>query len=232
MKKFFAVIAVAFASVVVANAQIGIVAGFQIPSTTINTENIESNLEGVEYYHVGLAFKLPLPFGFAVQPELLYQMKGANLSETYNAAIAGQDISGKTSEFSTKDGFAELGIGVQWGLDLVAFRPFVFAKPFVGYKLTGEENFEGIGEKLTSASDEEMNQYMENAKNKLEYGYSIGAGIELLEHFQLSLEYFKNLGKMFDEGQFDSDKAKEAVVSNYKDLDSYGGIKITLGFLF
>jgi hypothetical protein len=226
MKKLIAIIAVAMASVMVANAQIGIVGGFQIPSTTIDTENIESNLEGVEYYHLGVAFKLPLPFGFAVQPEILYQMKGANLSETYNAAIAGEDISAKTSEFETKAGYAELGVGLQWGLDLVAFRPFIFAKPFVGYQLTGEENWDGL------LAGDDMNQYLENAKNKVEYGYSIGAGLELLEHFQLSLEYFKNLGQMFNQGEFDSDKAKEAVISNYKDLESYGGIKITLGFLF
>lgn len=226
MKKLLAVIAVAFASVMVANAQIGIIGGFQIPSTKVNTENIEANMEGVNLYHVGVALKLPLPFGFAVQPELLYQMKGADLSETYNATIAGKDVSATTSEFNTKAGFAEFGLGVQWGIDLVAFRPFVFAKPFIGYQLTGEENWEGLLE------GDEMNNYLENAKNKLEYGYSIGAGIELLEHFQLSLEWFKNLGTMFDEGKFDADKAKEAVVSNYKDLESYGGMKITLGFFF
>lgn len=226
MKKLFAVIAVAMASVMVANAQIGIIGGFQIPSTKVNTENIEANMQGVNLYHVGVALKLPLPLGFAVQPELLYQMKGADLQETVDATVAGQDLSAKTSEFSTKDGFAEFGLGVQWGLDLVAFRPFVFAKPFIGYRLTGEENWSGLLE------GDEMNQYLENAKNKLEYGYAIGAGVELLEHFQLSLEWFKNLGTMFNEGEFDADKAKEAVVNDYKNLDSYGGIKVTLGFFF
>ena len=226
MKKLFALIAVAMASVMVANAQIGIIGGFQIPSTKVNTENIEANMQGVNLYHVGLAFKLSLPLGFAIQPELLYQMKGADLKETVDATVAGQDISAKTSEFSTKDGFAEFGLGVQWGLDLVALRPFVFAKPFIGYRLTGEENWQGLLE------GDEMNKYLENAKNKLEYGYSIGAGLELLEHFQLSLEWFKNLGNMFNEGQFDGDKAKEAVVNDYKNLESYGGIKVTLGFFF
>lgn len=231
MKKFFAVIAVAMASVMVANAQIGIIGGVTTSSTTIDTENIEKNFENVNLYHVGVALKLPLPLGFAIQPELLYQMKGADLKETYDALGTGAEV--KTSEFSTKDGFIELGVGAQWGIDLVAFRPFVFAKPFVGYKLTGEENYSNAAtEVVQNGTEETYEKYLAEAKTNLEYGYSIGAGIELLEHFQVSLEYFKNLGKMFEEDKFDADKAKETVLANYKDLDSYGGIKVTLGFFF
>ncbi|MBP5333207.1 MAG: PorT family protein [Bacteroidales bacterium] len=226
MKKFFAVIAVAFASVVVANAQIGIVAGVTSSTAKIDKENIENNMSGIDQYHVGVALKLPLPLGFAIQPELLYQIKGADLKETYDKLGSGAEI--ETSSWNTKSGFAELGIGIQWGLDLVAFRPFVFAKPFVGYMINGEGEYNGAADVLKEGTD----KYLEDAKNKLEYGFSVGAGLELLEHFQLSFEFFNNLGQMFDEGQFNKDKATEAVVNNYKDLENYSGFKVTLGFLF
>ena len=226
MKKFFAVIAVAFASVVVANAQIGIVAGVTSSTAKIDKENIENNMSGIDQYHVGVALKLPLPLGFAIQPELLYQIKGADLKETYDKLGSGAEI--ETSSWNTKSGFAELGIGIQWGLDLVAFRPFVFAKPFVGYMINGEGEYTGAADVLKEGTD----KYLEDAKNKLEYGFSVGAGLELLEHFQLSFEFFNNLGQMFDEGQFNKDKATEAVVNNYKDLENYSGFKVTLGFLF
>lgn len=226
MKKIFAVIAVAFASVVVANAQIGIVAGVTSSTAKIDKENIENNMSGIDQYHVGVALKLPLPLGFAIQPELLYQIKGADLKETYDKLGEGAEI--ETSSWNTKSGFAELGIGIQWGLDLVAFRPFVFAKPFVGYMINGEGEYNGAAEVLKEGTD----KYLEDAKNKLEYGFSVGAGLELLEHFQLSFEFFNNLGQMFDEGQFNKDKATEAVVNNYKDLENYTGFKVTLGFLF
>ena len=226
MKKFFAVIAVAFASVVVANAQIGLVAGVTSSTAKIDKENIENNMSGIDQYHVGVALKLPLPLGFAIQPELLYQIKGADLKETYDKLGSGAEI--ETSSWNTKSGFAELGIGIQWGLDLVAFRPFVFAKPFVGYMINGEGEYNGAADVLKEGTD----KYLEDAKNKLEYGFSVGAGLELLEHFQLSFEFFNNLGQMFDEGQFNKDKATEAVVNNYKDLENYSGFKVTLGFLF
>ena len=222
MKKLFALIAVAMASVMVANAQIGIVAGFTNSGTTkIDTENIASNIENVNEYHVGVAFKLPLPLGFAIQPELLYQVKGAYLTEYAEKAESG-DTENIGETFKTEDAFAELGIGLQWGLDLVAFRPFVFAKPFVGL---GLDSILG-GNIVQDGTDKTM----ENAKNDIEYGFSIGAGIELLEHFQLSLEYFKNLGKLYngDEVNVDTD----AATADFTNLESYGGIKVTLGFLF
>lgn len=94
--------------------------------------------------------------------------------------------------------------------------------------INGEGEYNGAADVLKEGTD----KYLEDAKNKLEYGFSVGAGLELLEHFQLSFEFFNNLGQMFDEGQFNKDKATEAVVNNYKDLENYTGFKVTLGFLF
>ena len=225
MKKLFTLIAVLVASAMVANAQIGIVAGIGSSNTEINTEDFAANLNGVQDYHLGLAFKLPLPLGFAIQPELIYQVKGAEIT----SYIEGTEI--EASSFNTKNGYGELNLGLQWGIDLVAFRPFAFVKPFIGYQLT-EEDTAKLGNDLTTVGDEEFQQTLTEAKNKLEYGFSIGAGIELLEHFQVSLEWFKNLGTMFNEGEFDSNAAKEAALKDYQDLSSYGGIKLSLGFFF
>lgn len=221
MKKFFAVIAVAMASVMVANAQIGVVAGFGSSTTTINEEDLLANLNGVNDYHVGVAFKLPLPFGFAVQPELIYQIKGADLGQVVNGE---KQADAAAEEFKFNAGFAELNVGVQWGLDLVAFRPFIFAKPFIGYQLNEEEIKE---------FKDETDQALSDAKNKLEYGFSIGAGLDLLEHFQLSVEFFKNLGALYNaEGEINASKEDIPETSKLTDLSNYGGIKVSLGFFF
>lgn len=221
MKKFFAVIAVAMASVMVANAQIGVVAGFGSSTTTINEEDLLANLNGVNDYHVGVAFKLPLPFGFAVQPELIYQIKGADLGQVVNGE---KQADAAAEEFKFNAGFAELNVGVQWGLDLVAFRPFIFAKPFIGYQLNEEEIKE---------FKDETDQALSDAKNKLEYGFSIGAGLDLIEHFQLSVEFFKNLGALYNaEGEINASKEDIPETSKLTDLSNYGGIKVSLGFFF
>lgn len=222
MKKLFALIAVAMASVMVANAQIGIVAGIGSSTTTINEEDYLANLNGVNDYHLGLALKLPLPFGFAVQPELLYQVKGADLGKVVNGETSTDDAA---QDFQFATGFAEVGLGLQWGIDLVAFRPFIQAKPFIGYQISEEDI-----EKFSSDTE----QALDNAKNKLEYGFSVGAGIDLLEHFQLSVEFFKNLGALYNAETGEVNASKEDIPDSSKltDLSNYGGIKVSLGFFF
>ena len=218
MKKLFAIIAVAMASVMVANAQIGVVAGFGSSSTTINEEDILSNLNGVNDYHVGLALKLPLPLGFAIQPELTYQIKGADLG-----AIVNEGAETKTEDFNFTSGVAQLNVGLQWGIDLVAFRPFVQAKPFVGYV---------VNEDFAKNISEDTEKALTEAQNKLQYGFSVGAGIDLLEHFQLSVEFFKNLGDLFNENGEVNASADDVDTSKLTDLINYGGIKVSLGFFF
>lgn len=218
MKKLFALIAVAMASVMVANAQIGIVAGIGSSTTTVNEEDILSNLNGVSDYHLGVALKLPLPLGFAIQPELTYQIKGADLG-----AIVNEGAETSVDEFNFKSGVAQLDLGVQWGLDLVAFRPFIFGKPFIGYV---------INEDFAKNISEDTEKTLKEAQNKLQYGFSVGAGIDLLEHFQLSVAFFKNLGNLFNENGEVNASTDDVDTSKLTDLSNYGGIKVTLGFFF
>lgn len=218
MKKFFAVIAVAMASVMVANAQIGIVAGIGSGTTTINEEDILSNLNGVTDYHFGVALKLPLPLGFAIQPELTYQIKGADLG-----SIVNEGAETKAEDFNFKSGVAQLNLGVQWGLDLVAFRPFIQAKPYVGYV---------VNEQFSKNISEDTENTLQEAQNQLQYGFSLGVGVDLLEHFQLSVEFFKDLGKLFNENGEVNASANDVDTSKLTDLSNYGGIKVNLGFFF
>ena len=68
-------------------------------------------------------------------------MKGANLKQN-------NDVVSKT-------GFAELSLGLQWGPDLLAFRPYLFVEPYVGYGVTGSERLQLSG---TETSVESINK--------------------------------------------------------------------------
>ena len=88
MKKVIAIIAVAIASMSIAHAQFGIVAGFTSSSTDFAKDengkvDWKANAESVSLYHVGLTYKLDLGLGLAIQPSLTYEMKGAKLSEAF-----------------------------------------------------------------------------------------------------------------------------------------------------
>ena len=233
MKKVIAIIAVAIASMSIAHAQFGIVGGFTSSSTEV-PKNADGQVdwnaaaESVSLYHVGLTYKLDLGLGLAIQPSLTYEMKGAKLSE---ALVEGADPSVLGKSIETKTGYGEFGLDLQWGPDLMVVRPFIFASPFVGYMLTQEET-----NKLTTVGDtelnqEQMNQAVEDAKNRLEYGFGIGAGVDIMKFVQLKAQYYMNLGNLYEEGKIDGAAMTEAVKNNYKDISNYSGIKVSLSIL-
>lgn len=209
MKKILTAAAL-FLSMVAANAQVGVIGG--MTSSSIGGASDES--KNITLYHVGVVDKLDLGMGFALQPALTYQVKGAELKQN-------NDVHSRT-------GFLELGLGAQWGVDLLAFRPYLFAEPFVGYGLTGSEK---LSVPDTGMDNEKINAALNEAKNKLEYGFGIGAGLEITRHIQLSCQWFKNMGMLYKDGEFDKN-VLEDIKASYQDLKNYSGVKFSLAILF
>ena len=128
MKKILTLLVAIMATATVAHAQFGIIGGWTTSNTSINTKDFKENFKGLDNFHAGIAYHAKLPIGFALQPELTYEMKGAK-------------VNGKVSEglISTKSHGVELGLGIQWGIDLLIARPFVVAEPFIGYQFKVNE---------------------------------------------------------------------------------------------
>ena len=207
MKKILSMVAVVAASLVLAaqaHAQFGIIAG--LTSSKTDMSSAVKDVQSIALYHAGITSKINLGLGFAVQPSLIYQVKGAAISE----------IKETTSE-QLKTGYVEVPVALQWGPDLLAFRPYVFAEPFVGYQVMS--SYKG---------DNSVGEWIDKEKDKLEYGLGLGAGLEVASHIQLSVQWFKNLGKMFGEDATSSSAAWEAA----KDMNNFQGIKVSLALLF
>lgn len=217
MKKILTLLVAVLATASVAHAQFGIIGGFTSSKTSIDTKDISANFKGVSLFHAGIAYKVKLPLGFAFQPALTYEMKGANLDQV-------KDINAGLSSLNTKAGYIQLGAGVQWGIDLLIARPFLVAQPFFGYQVTGSEKLSEGG-----VSIENMNSLLNEAKKKLEYGFELGGGVEVVKHIQVSVVWFKNLGYLYDGGKLTD--VTEAIGA-YKDTKNYSGIKVSLGIFF
>ncbi len=212
MKKILAIAAL-FASMAVASAQqFGVIGGLSL-STMDGAKNPDEN-KLMTLYQAGVAFKADLGAGFAIQPTLSYSVKGANLKQN-------NDVVSKT-------GFAELSVGLQWGPDLLAFRPYLFVEPFVGYGVTGSEILRMSGTETTVAS---INKALDEAKNKLEYGVGAGLGVEIASHIQLSCQLFRNFGPLYKADSLNTGDLKD-IKSSYVDLKNYQGVKINLAILF
>ncbi len=218
MKKILTFLVAVLATASVAHAQFGIIGGFTSSKTSIDTKNISENFKGVSLFHAGIAYKVKLPLGFAIQPALTYEMKGANLEQV-------KSINEGLSSLSTKAGYIQLGAGIQWGIDLLVARPFLLVQPFFGYQVTGSEKLN-----VLNASGEEYNNFFKTAKNKLEYGFELGGGVEVVKHIQVSVVWFKNLGYLYDGDKITDVGA--AVIGAYKDTKNYSGIKVSVGIFF
>ena len=212
MKKLF-IVAALFVSAVAANAQqFGVKGGLTL-SGMDGADKPKEN-KATALYEAGVVYKIDLGAGFALQPALAYQVKGANLKQN-------NDVVSRT-------GFAELSVGAQWGPDLLAFRPFVFVEPFVGYGVTGKETISLPG---TTSPMNNFETPLKEAKNKIEYGLGAGLGLEIASHVQLSCQLFRNFGKLYKEDHLDTGALKD-IKTSYKDLKNYQGIKLTLAVLF
>ena len=209
MKRIITLAVVAAASLVLASqarAQFGVIAG--LTSSKATAEEAVNDVKNIALYHAGLTYKVDLGAGFAIQPSVIYQVKGANLGTLDTAT---------SEDFKLKSGFVEIPVGIQWGPDLLAFRPYAFAEPFIGYQITSSDKGQ------SSFSD-----WTQQAKNKLEYGFGVGGGLEIASHIQVSVQWFKNLGKMIGEDA----KPADAAWSEVKDLKNFQGIKFSLAILF
>lgn len=151
MKRILA-ISVALLVCLRAFAGVGVVGGVSIPPGS-------TDLRTADHFHAGLAVNLQLPIGFALQPQIIYSVRGAT----------GQEIMS-----NVKLGYLEVPIQVQWGLNLARrnLRVYVFGEPFVGYNI--------------SSNAINMSTRVGELKDLLEYGVGLGAGIQLFERFQLS----------------------------------------------
>lgn len=151
-------------------------------------------------YHAGLTCKFDLPFGFAIQPSLLYHAKSTLVENAYENGEA----------LDLKAGYLELPVSFQWGPDLILFRPFLDATPFVGY---------GLDNRI---SGWKANTW--DGMQRLEYGLGLGIGLDVWK-LQIIGRYNWNFGQLFTAtGGF-----PESV--NLSDKN-FGGMTLSVAFLF
>lgn len=203
MKKLIVIVASLLVAVS-AHAQFGIVAGITSSKATIDAAL--SDVQNVTQYHVGLTYKIDLGI-VAIQPALIYNVKGAKVSEFKEL--------GDIASFDYKNGYLELPVQVQAGLNLGVARIYAIAEPFIGYAITNSTQ---------SSNGNKIDVKWDEVKNKLEYGVGVGAGVELIKHVQISARYFWNLGNV--------DKVAIATVTDAVSNKAANGIVASVTLLF
>ena len=200
MKKLLLTLALMLGTLTAANAQFGIIGGW----TTAKAPSTVGDLlpKNASLFHAGVAYKFEIGPFFALQPALVYQGKATYVNQQ--------------SSLYSRSNFLELELGTQVGIDLLALRPYFLFEPFIGVDLGALNKLNG-----------EVSQVLNDAKKKFEYGFGVGAGIELVSHIQISVQWFMNFGKLYD-----SNKLVNTDLSSLTNLRNYQGVKVTLGLFF
>ncbi len=206
MKKFALILVsafVLFSSMTEAQAKgrAGIVGGFTSSRMALKDVSFK-NAAG---FNAGVAFNQPLLLGFAIQPELKYNVKATSL----------QDVKANLNL-----GYIEVPVQVQWGIDVLNIaRVYAFAEPFIGYAVSGKMNVDG---KIAGGSRDIIN----NIRNKFEYGFGIGAGAMLIDHVQISFKYYWNLEPN------DLKDVVEEIKGKFSGASRFNGLVISAGIFF
>lgn len=131
---------------------------------------------GKSGWQLGVGYQSESTLGFSFQPELIYKVTGYKFSDIQNMNL----------------GYLEVPLNVQWGPNLLVARPFVFAGPYVGLKVSNQ--FRGSG-----WTDTDMDTIRKGLKSA-EWGLGIGLGLNVFK-FQITGKYNWNFGAIADTKQ-------------------------------
>lgn len=174
MKKFIVIVASLLVAVS-AHAQFGVMAG--ITSSRTNFKDAYTDAKNITQYHVGLTYKIAVGNVVAIQPAIIYNMKGTKLGELNS-----------TNDLDFKTGYIEIPVQLQLGFGLGDIaRIYGFAEPFIGYAVSNS----------ISLSGKSLSEGWDDIKSRIEYGIGVGLGVELIKHVQVSVRYFWNLGDQY-----------------------------------
>lgn len=176
MKKLIVIVA-SLLIAVSAHAQLGVVAGITSAQTKFENWNAANDaIQAATQYHVGVTYKLSLGNFIAIQPGIIYNVKGSRIGEIKDE-----------NSFDFKNGYLEVPVQLQVGMGIGDLaRVYALAEPFVGLQVNSQM--------LDQAKDLSNVDFAD----KLEYGFGLGAGVELIKHVQVNVRYFWNLGATKD----------------------------------
>ena len=172
----------------------GLKAGMNFSS--INNGAVKDNIG----YQAGLTYQIDFPLWFSIQPELMFHVKGGKVG-----------TGGESDAFGL--GYLEIPVNIQWGIDLLLFRPYIEVSPYVAY---------AVG-KFNDIKNMEWDNF-----NRFDYGIGVGIGVEIWK-FQISGRYSWSLGKLADFRDIEG-------IGDYLDKNVKGaklrGFELSLAFLF
>ncbi len=205
-----------------AQSRFGVVGGI----TFSNAEKQSLNRSTMNKYHIGVTYQFKFPFGLSIQPALQYHVKGAKLGDVVSSEFV------NTCDLTV--GYLELPVSVQWGPDLLLFRPFLDISPYIGYALNNRMDvYVAENSSVPGINASYRNIWSGADLRRLEYGVGVGIGLEIWK-FQLIGRYNWNFGSLYNEhANLSASDIKLAMMKEaFSKGHNFGGFTLSLSFLF
>lgn len=143
--------------------RLGVRAGVNISGVSGDniSDFVDNDLTG---FHVGPTVEWLINGSFGLEGAVLYSEKGIKFKD----------------RDKNKNGYLEIPVSVKYRFNVSdTFKPFIDAGPYIGFKISGDDNFDGIKDNISS-------QW--KAKS-FSGGLNFGAGVELFSFLQLKAIY-------------------------------------------
>ena len=135
-------------------------------------------------FHLGGTAEIPISEKFSVQPGLLFSTKG------FKMKIEGIDGFFEDMNINVNLNYLEIPINAIYKIELGSSKLCINTGPYLGYALSGKVSYDKDSESIDigSSDDDDL--------KALDYGFNIGAGIEINDAITIGLQYGLGLGNL------------------------------------
>jgi len=155
-------------------AQLGIKAGVNI-ANEMNSYSLSDlkagfNSTNLTGYQIGLVYQaMPVKSGFGIEIGVLLSQKGS----TFNDSIHSDNV---IKQGYKEINYLEIPLNLRYHLSFGLFGIYGFGGLYGGYALDGKT--------VDESTNNSQNNIFTTTKDRMDYGYNIGAGLELFKKVQ------------------------------------------------
>lgn len=148
-----------------AQVRLGVKGGLNIASVHFSTDVLQS--DNVTGFQIGPMIEGSLPLvGLGFDAAILYAQKG----------LETKTVSGEKT--SLKNDYIDVPVNLKWKLGLPVMKVYLAVGPYVGFRVGGNKIWELPGSMVDQVKTKSFSA-----------GLNFGAGVELISHLQVGLNY-------------------------------------------
>lgn len=159
--------------------KLGVKGGLNISSVHLNSDILKA--DNVTGFQIGPMIETTIPLiGVGLDAAILYSQKGMDVK------------SGTGTSTNVKTDYIDVPVNLKWKFGLPIIKGYLAAGPYIGFRVGGDKFWEIPGSVVGQVK----------AKN-FSAGLNFGAGVELISHLQVGINYGLGLTDNYSAEKYD-----------------------------